>query len=158
MRLYFLRHAEAVDGFDDAARELSAHGREQCRHLGHWLRTAGVTFDAVYTSPLVRARQTAEGVLKAAGLAKGPAPVEQAALLNESSAAACTRWLPSLLTHKHVLLVGHAPSLAERVRWLLDIRHPEAFDMPKASLACVATDDARSGTLKFFVTPKLFSR
>ena len=45
MRLYFLRHAAALDGMDDALRPLSATGRQQARTLARFLRRSGITFD-----------------------------------------------------------------------------------------------------------------
>lgn len=58
-----MRHADAVPAdFDmpDDYRHLSERGRTTCRQVGRLLREAGVHVDAVITSPLVRAVQTAE--------------------------------------------------------------------------------------------------
>jgi phosphohistidine phosphatase len=151
MRLYFLRHAEALDDPDDAIRPLSSHGKEQSREIGRFLKNAGVEFDAAYTSPLVRAVQTAEIVLDACGAAR----LEKAdALLNETAAVRFQHWLRDLPERKRVLLVGHAPSMADRVRGLLSIANPAALSLPKAGLICVDTDDRRTGALKFLITPK----
>jgi phosphohistidine phosphatase SixA len=99
----------------------------------------------------VRAKQTAEIVLKVCGSTK----LEIAnALLNETSQDEFDDWLRQLPNAKHVLLVGHAPSLPERVRDLLGITNGDAFKLPKAGLACLDTDDRRTASLKFFVTPK----
>lgn len=155
MRLYFLRHAEALDGANDAVRPLSPRGREQCRQIGRWLAAAGIEIDAAYSSPLVRAKQTAELVLKWAGAAHPESLTIVPALLNETSAPAFARWLKTLATHHHILLVGHAPTLADRVRGLLGMAQPDALKLPKAGLACIDTDDAKTGALKFFVTPKV---
>ena len=90
MKLYFLRHADAVDWADDAARELSEHGRTQSGEIARFLKRAGAEFDAAYTSPLVRAKQTAEIVLKICGSTK----LEIAsALLNETSQDEFDDWL-----------------------------------------------------------------
>jgi phosphohistidine phosphatase len=67
--LYLIRHADAVPedvAGSDAARWLSARGREAARGLARLLREQRVELDAVITSPLPRAVQTAE--LVAAGL------------------------------------------------------------------------------------------
>jgi phosphohistidine phosphatase len=154
MRLYFLRHAEALDGEDDAARPLSPHGRKQSEGIAEFLRGAGVKFDRAITSPLVRAHQTAEILLRSMGGA-GKVKLEIAeALLNETSDGQWNRWLHSLREDGHVLLVGHEPSLAERVRLLLGIAHSESLRLPKAGLACIESDDGHSGRLKYLVTPR----
>jgi phosphohistidine phosphatase len=154
MRLYFLRHAEALDGEDDAARPLSPHGRKQGQAIAEFLSGAGVQFDRALSSPLVRAHQTAEIVLRAMGLASKLKLQIADALLNETSDGQWNRWLQSLREQKHVLLVGHAPSLAERVRALLGVAHSEALSLPKAGLACVESDDGHSGRLKYLITPR----
>ncbi len=58
-----IRHASAVADAEvgsDEARYLSASGRQDCRIVGRMLRDENVVFDAMLTSPLVRAVQTAE--------------------------------------------------------------------------------------------------
>ena len=60
MRLYIVRHAEAAAGSPDELRALSPEGHEQARALGQRLREEGVRPDAILTSPLLRARETAK--------------------------------------------------------------------------------------------------
>ena len=59
MRLVLVRHAEAAPGDPDDLRALTPEGHEQARKLGEQLRADGVVPDAVLSSPLLRARQTA---------------------------------------------------------------------------------------------------
>jgi len=59
MRLLIVRHAEAAPGAPDEARPLTPRGHEQARALGERLRRDGLAADAVLTSPLLRARETA---------------------------------------------------------------------------------------------------
>ncbi len=158
MRLYFLRHADALDGMDDAARPLSPKGQKQSREIARFLKAAGIRFDAAYSSPLVRARQTAEIILDITGAVK-PAKLKLVdALLNETTAREFEGWLRALPEAENVLLTGHAPTLAEHVCALLNVSDPDALQLPKAGLACVDTKDGRSGTLKFFITPKLVAQ
>ena len=154
MKLYFLRHADAIDGADDDARPLSPSGKKQAREVGRFLKRAGIEFDRVYSSPLVRAKQTAEIVLDICGSTK----LELAsALLNETSQAKFDEWLQDVPDAEHVCLVGHAPSLPQRLRQLLGLTASEAFKLPKAGLACLETENRCTATLKFFVTPKLLA-
>jgi len=155
MRLYFMRHADALDGEDDAARPLSPRGRDQSEAMAKFLSRARVEFQAAYASPLVRAHQTAEIILRAMGFAGAVKLQIAQALTNETTEPEWNRWTGSLAEHDDVLLVGHAPSLAEHVRALLAVAHSTTFEMPKGAIACVDTQDRHSGRLKFFVTPKL---
>jgi phosphohistidine phosphatase len=62
MRLVIVRHAEAAPGEPDELRSLTAEGREQAEALGELFRAVGIRPDVVVTSPLLRARQTAEAL------------------------------------------------------------------------------------------------
>jgi phosphohistidine phosphatase len=63
MRIYLVRHAEAVpeeDAGSDRDRWLSSRGREAARILGRLLHETRIEPDAIISSPLPRAVQTAE--------------------------------------------------------------------------------------------------
>lgn len=155
MRLYFVRHADALAGADDAARPLSPRGWKQARRLGRFLEEAGVAFDAAYSSPLVRACETAEAILNCCGAVGASQLKKVEVLTNEASQKRFEAWLRALPELEHVLMVGHAPSLAERVRTLVGLEAEASLSMPKGAVICLETEDQRTGTLKFFVTPKL---
>ncbi len=67
MRLYLVRHAEAGPGEPDELRPLTIEGRAAARALGRRLATEASP-DAVVASPLLRARETAEEIARAAGI------------------------------------------------------------------------------------------
>jgi phosphohistidine phosphatase len=100
MRLLIVRHAEAAPGNPDALRPLTPEGREHARALGEQLRARQLVPDAVLTSPLLRARETAEA------LELGPPEVDDrlapGATAEEVQAAAAGRG-------ETVLVVGHQP-------------------------------------------------
>jgi phosphohistidine phosphatase len=66
MRVYVVRHAEAAPGSPDELRPLTPAGREAARALGERLAAEG-RVDAVLSSPLLRARETAEAIAQAVG-------------------------------------------------------------------------------------------
>lgn len=111
MKLYLIRHAEAVSedvAGCDADRWLSPRGREAARGLARLLREQGVALDAIVSSPLPRAVQTAE--LVAAGLDYlGPIAVDAAL------APGCHPRPVVDRLHDHgaaVAVVGHEPTIA----------------------------------------------
>ncbi len=65
MRLFLARHAKAAPGHPDELRPLTSEGREQARALGE--RLAAARPSVVFTSPLLRARETGSAIAKASG-------------------------------------------------------------------------------------------
>lgn len=70
MRVFLVRHAQAIEAGprrSDEARFLTPDGRATARKVGARLAEEGMRFDAVLTSPLVRAVQTAELMAQSIG-------------------------------------------------------------------------------------------
>ncbi|MGE5273088.1 MAG: phosphohistidine phosphatase SixA [Verrucomicrobiota bacterium] len=67
MRVYLVRHAEAAPGQPDDFRPLTPTGRAAARDLGKRLAADGLRPDAVLSSPLLRARETAAELGRALG-------------------------------------------------------------------------------------------
>lgn len=67
MRLFLIRHAKALPGDPDDLRALADKGHEQARRLGAQLALHPTPPVVVLTSPLLRARQTAEPIARATG-------------------------------------------------------------------------------------------
>lgn len=75
VEIFIARHGQNednVNGILNGHRDLPLTdlGRQQARDLGEAIKDAGLTFDVVYTSPLSRAKETAEIVSSIAGLAQ----------------------------------------------------------------------------------------
>jgi phosphohistidine phosphatase len=62
MLLFLVRHAHAEKGEPDELRPLSERGRDEARALAKQLAGHDTRPDLVLTSPLLRARQTAEAI------------------------------------------------------------------------------------------------
>ena len=110
MRLFLVRHAEAAPGDPDDLRPLTEAGRAAARALGD--RLAVQRPDAVLSSPLLRARETAEAIARAAGLAAETderlAPGTTVETLRESVSG----------RGETVVAVGHQPDLGRIVHAL----------------------------------------
>ncbi len=107
MRLFVVRHAEAAPGDPDELRPLTDAGRAAARALGDRLAEHGL--DAVLSSPLLRARETAEAIARPAGLVAEPderlAPGADADTVREAVAG----------RGDTVVTVGHQPDCSEIV-------------------------------------------
>jgi phosphohistidine phosphatase len=103
VQLYLVRHAEAADGEPDELRPLTAEGRRAARELGERLVSDGVRPDAVLTSPLLRARETAAELARPAGLqAEADERLAPGATAEDVKAAANGRG-------ETIVVVGHQP-------------------------------------------------
>jgi phosphohistidine phosphatase len=138
MHVFVVRHAiaaEAEEGQDDAARELTAEGERKFRRAVQGLRELGWTFDRILTSPWRRALATAELL---APVAEGPVT---------STELLCDKPRPELFAliaegasaqkrDTATAVVGHEPWLSELVAWLAfgDPRHGEAIDLKKGGM------------------------
>lgn len=159
MRLYLIRHAEAVpletEGISsDEERPLTAAGRASCGPLAQSLGRLGVKLDRLFTSPLVRAVQTAEEL--AACWEGEPPPVEETPLLSPGTKK---RKLASMLSHAGgdaIGMVGHNPDLSELVGWFIGNKRI-GINMEKAGVACIEFErrPARAGgMLVWLITPE----
>lgn len=153
MKLYLMRHAEAENGPSDELREISSHGRKEAKAVAQFLEKSGARLDAVYSSPLVRAQQTAALVATLSGKMPESGVLLEEALLNETPQDVFERWLSSLKYHKEALLVGHAPTIGMRVRHLLGHPFAHSINFPTAGIACLERASNDETCLVFFITP-----
>jgi phosphohistidine phosphatase len=107
MRLFLVRHAKAAPGEPDELRPLTETGRATARALGEHLKAERPT--AVLSSPLLRARETAEAIARAAGLV----PETDARLAPGATLAAVREAVEG--RGDTIVVVGHQPDCSEIV-------------------------------------------
>lgn len=119
MELYVIRHAIAEqlgreNDFTDEKRALTPGGREKMIQAAHGLRRLGAEFDLILTSPLVRARQTAQILADVfaidASLIEETENLAPGASLNELFAEIKNR-----RRAESIALVGHQPDLGQLI-------------------------------------------
>ncbi|HZR79484.1 MAG TPA: phosphohistidine phosphatase SixA [Candidatus Binatia bacterium] len=136
-RIFVVRHAIAEDraaSGRDADRALTREGRKKMKRAARGLAVLEVRPAAILTSPLVRARETAE-ILAAElnvpielcpPLASGADPREVAAVVEQRS------------PDDALMLVGHEPDLGQIVAaWLTGSRDGLAVRFRKGAVACL---------------------
>jgi phosphohistidine phosphatase SixA len=120
VRVFLVRHAEAAPGEPDELRRLTSAGRDAARALGE--RLAGEHPAAVVTSPLLRARETADLIARACTLeATADDNLAPGATADALRAAAADKG-------STVVAVGHQPDCSEIVLELTgrDVSFPPA--------------------------------
>lgn len=163
MMLYVVRHAIAEDAAptgDDAARRLTSGGRRKMQGVVHGLRALGVEPDAILTSPLVRAVETARIVV--AWLREAPEPRELEALASDVAPAETLRALRPFGRNQHVMIVGHEPNLSGVLALLLTgTTDGAAIEMKKggcAALEVTAFEPRGGATLRWLLPPRALRR
>jgi phosphohistidine phosphatase len=157
--IYVIRHAEAhplgEGGISaDEDRPLTEAGMARARQVGEGLQRRGVHLEMVLTSPLVRARQTAEQLLS-----RWPAPAPELRICEALAPGRKRRKLARALGdlgREQVAVVGHEPALGEWIAWLLGSKKVQ-ISLEKAGVACVHCDNQPgrgAGTLLWLVPPE----
>jgi phosphohistidine phosphatase len=157
MIIYFLRHASAGEPVanpkKDEKRGLDESGIEQCGYVGRALAAMDVQVDAVISSPLKRASQTAALVGNEIGY-EGNVHFSDSLRPN----ATFSQFRDLLRQHSRaeaVMVVGHNPNFGEFLGRVISDNGGEAeIDMKKGSVARVEMK-RNTGVLHWCITPKL---
>jgi phosphohistidine phosphatase len=157
MKLYFLRHGIAADRAEqgsDFDRPLTDEGRKRMAREAKALAKLNLELDDIITSPLVRAKQTAEIV---ADRLKMPDKVIQDDRLSpDFDSQRLARVLQDHANADAIMLVGHEPDFSQMVEQLAG---GAKVDLKKGGLACVDLPDPSSlnGQLVLLVPPKVLT-
>jgi phosphohistidine phosphatase len=155
MRLYLLRHGIAEDGYPGLAdfdRALTREGRVELARIARGLHRLKIAPDAILSSPLVRARQTAEIVAPALGREVG--------IVDRLASGADWEDFLNLLaqwnTASSLMLVGHEPDFSRAAALLVGA--PEgSIVLKKAGLIRIDLQEAPwagRGHLRWVLTPR----
>lgn len=154
MTLYLLRHAEAETFADcDSARRLTPKGKTQAERAGNFCRRHGLQPAAILTSPVTRARQTAEIV---AGALDHTTLFDVAWAACGMDPATAVRELQSHANLGRVMLVGHQPDLGHLAALLIGCRDAGSLHVRKSLLCGIDLSRGfRRGVLEFFVPARV---
>jgi phosphohistidine phosphatase len=156
-QIYLIRHGVAEERGekwpDDTKRPLTADGTSRMEKAARGLAELNVSFDVVLSSPLVRARQTADVV--AAELGGHPPIVNTDALAPGSDYAAIVAAIEKQSRNARIALVGHEPGIGELAARLIGSRHPIEFK--KGAVCRIDLDEIPPngpGDLRWLLPPK----
>lgn len=157
MKVLLVRHAIAVDretpGLSDHLRPLTEEGASRFRKSARAI-SAMVVADVVLTSPLLRAKQTAEILARAwPGVV-----IQEADSLGSGSREEFEATLARLPKNSTVAAVGHEPHVSEWTAEWLSASDPAAFAFKKGGVALIEFDglaEEGEGRLVLFLAPKV---
>lgn len=159
MEIYLLRHGIAVERDEhrgpDEERALTEEGRRKTRQAAKAMHVMRLSFDVIFSSPLVRALQTAEIVADTPRLKRRLQLTEH--LAPQATSQKQIAWLKNLRpAPTTALLVGHEPNLSALISRLLTGDEDIAIHFKKGGLCKVTVERPGSGcaTLEWLLTPK----
>ena len=159
--VFILRHGEAGNRMtvveEDSERPLTPNGRIEMQKIAKSLKTVGLQTDRIYTSPLRRARETAEITAR---ILKIPIVEEWNELKPDASKETLYRRLARLEQNSRPILVGHEPHLSSLIGEIIGTKEARIV-LKKGGLAKVRITSFTpriSGELRWLLTPKITAR
>lgn len=162
MNIYIIRHAIAVEpgapGYeDDSLRPLTSKGSDKMTNIARGLKSLGVRFDLVLSSPYTRALQTARILLKAMKMDK-----EQLVITEHLAPMGFPEQVIGEINENYshldsVAIVGHEPNLSALISLLAVGDAQLAVNMRKGGVCCLNAENLlheRRATLEWLMMPK----
>ena len=161
LELYLVRHAIAAergaDYPDDSKRPLTSEGISRFRKEAKALAALDVDVDQIISSPLVRAKQTAE--ILAQAVPSQPSIEMSDALAPAGTPAAVFQELAKHMRKARIALVGHEPNIGELAARLIGSRTPVEF---KKGAICRIDFEVfppkGHGHLRWFLPPRVLRK
>ena len=164
MKLLIVRHGQAGDrdqfavtGQPDELRPLTKEGVREMKTVARALHRIVPTIDTLATSPLVRARQTADILAKEYDVPL----VETDALEPAAAYDEFERWAAGAAKSDVVAIAGHEPHLSGLTAWLIGVSGDARLALRKGGACLLEFDDlpARGGgTLRWLLAPGVMRR
>ena len=142
----------------DDVRPLTEKGIKRMREIACGLRALDLDLESIVTSPLVRAKETAEIVAEALG--RSVRLETSSVLATGSDPATIERWLLTR-AEERLMLVGHNPTLSDLVSLLVvGARKSPVCELKKGGIAALSRTHGSSGLyeLSWLAPPRLLRR
>lgn len=164
MKLLIVRHGQAGDreqfaatGQPDELRPLTKEGAREMKDVARALHRVVSSIDTLATSPLVRARQTAEAVAKEYDVSI----LETDALKPEAPFQEFEAWARRAAKGEVTTIVGHEPHLSGLIAWLIGDSGDAQLVLKKAG-ACLLDFQGPpkhgAGRMRWLLTPSVLRR
>ena len=165
LELYLLRHGDAgrrtsiAAGQDSGDLPLTIAGKEEITVLARSLKHLNLKFDAIISSPLKRAVQTAKIIAKALVMEKRISIWNE--LVPEGSRSKLYQRLNQYARESTILMVGHQPYLTNIISDMIfqkRVNQVGQINLKKAGLAkirVISLTPNTSGELRWLLTPRI---
>ena len=155
MKLYCVRHGEALSAPEDSQRPLSPQGEKDVDQLAQYLVDCAVSIPHIIHSPRLRAKQTAK---------RFAAPMDKARVVEVKSGLDESDPLDIILEelptfHEDTMIVGHLPFLSRLVSQLV-IHQPDMsiVRFAPATIVCLELHEAQRWNISWVLNPGILKR
>ena len=152
MKVYLVRHGEAVSSQFDPKRPLSEHGLADIRKVASFIKPLKISIELIWHSGKLRAAQTAEKLAESVSVEKDCSAHEN--LMPNDDVTIIADELEAYNTD--LMIVGHLPFLAYLTSLLVagkKTANVAAFDA--GSIACLNRSDPGQWQIEWMITPEL---
>jgi phosphohistidine phosphatase len=150
MKIFLIRHGTAETlstGITDTERPLSTLGQTETIRLANYLAATSNRFPHIWSSPLTRARQTAQNIARATQA--GKIKITQT-LVPEVDPVVLADWVHELTNEDtdSIAVVGHQPSLGRAISHLLSTREDVMSIVPATLVELSLKKDSHGGGVR----------
>lgn len=150
MKVYLVRHGEAMNADNDSVRPLSEYGRDEIRRVAEFMKSKSVAVETIWHSNKLRARQTAEILQDAVGGTleerRGLAPNDEA---DEIAAE---------LDHHpetDLCIVSHLPFVSNLASELVAGSTAAAWNFSTGAVLCLEREATGRWWTGWFISPEM---
>ena len=160
MELYILRHGKAQEHTQnfagDSKRELTEVSKKELCCIAKAIKNLEIDVDDIISSPLIRAKQTAEIIIKHVKSKKKSIKIWNE-LKPEIDTEKTVKKLTTLKPDSSIMLVGHEPHLTDLISKIISNDGTVDISLKKGGLVHIICNIAKgkiSGSLRSIMTPK----
>jgi len=152
MRLYLVRHGEALSEQEDAARPLSKQGKEEVSRLAQFLKGKGMAMQTIFHSGKKLAEQTAQ-ILQKALNTRVQFVAKDYLAPNDST----DNFIYQLsVWNEDLMVVGHLPFLSKCVsRLIIGSEEKSLIHFPAGAVIALERDPNHIWQMAWFITPQM---
>ena len=152
MKLYLVRHGEAVGSDIDPQRPLSDRGRRDVQRIADFLKPVNLCVGLIWHSEKTRSVQTAEILADSVASQKGCLPRDGLAPNDDVSEVK----LKLELLEEDIMIVGHLPFLGKLVSLLLTgSESPQMAGFAAGGIICLTDSKDNAWQIDWAVSPEL---
>jgi len=149
MKLYLVRHGEAVSDQVDPLRPLTDKGKSDTQKIAELLKNSSIQVDVIFHSIKKRAEQTAE-ILKNTLNPKCQITPKNYLAPNDS----IDKIYQEISQYNNLMIVGHLPFLFKLLSKLIEATEsPGILIFTESSVAVLKQDTHRNWQIVSFITP-----